>query len=139
MKKNIFLQLKEKSEELGIEFWSLECVLGFPGYWGASDGTIWSTKRGTLIKRSLYKDGQKSKRYNKVDIWNSGKYYKIRVSRLLALSYYNIPLNDYSVVVHHKNLNHTDDRIDNLKVLTKEEHVKLHRKLRLEAKENKTA
>ena len=55
----------------------------------------------------------------------------VRQNRLVMENAIGRLLND-DEVVHHKNFDTTDDRIENLLLLTNSEHIKLHAKIRRE-------
>ena len=64
--------------------------------------------------------------YNCVDLRKDNKDVKSRVNRLVAEAFIDNP--EHKQIVHHKNGDKENDRLDNLAFMSPSEHIKTHRK-----------
>lgn len=69
-----------------------------------------------------------NKGYNIVYLYENGKRKRKQVSRLVADAF--IPNPDNKPIVHHKNVDSLDDRLDNLQRVTTEEHYNIHQEIK---------
>lgn len=69
-----------------------------------------------------------NKGYNIVYLYENGKRKRKQVSRLVADAF--IPNPDNKPIVHHKNVDSLDDRLDNLQRVTTEEHYNIHQEMK---------
>lgn len=71
------------------------------------------------FKVSTSKYGRKDYR---VELWNNGKHKTILVSRLVAFTFNNMPL-DSELTVNHIDGNSLNNNLDNLEIITKKENI----------------
>lgn len=104
------------------EVWKSCYSVGYPQYEVSNYGRVRNILKKNILKITPNRDDG----YEEVYLYNKQlhKQKKVRVHRLV-LSVFN----PNRLVVHHINLDKTDNRLCNLCWLTEEEHNKLHTKL----------
>lgn len=96
------------------------------------DGELWNyhvTRDGRVFSLNYNRTGEVKELkpcisdcgYNRVELWNNGTMKKVKVSRLVALIY--IPNPNNKPEVDHINRIRTDDRVENLRWVTKSENA----------------
>jgi hypothetical protein len=84
----------------------------FIGYYIDINGNVWSTKgKKPRIVKPFYA-GKKTKKYNRVYLYNQGKYINVYVHILMAKAF--IPKENRKKYVNHITSNSQDNRLDNL-------------------------
>ena len=93
-------------------------IKGYEGLYAITeDGQVWSYSRKQFKKPSLTHNG-----YERVQLHKDGVKRNCRVHRLVAEAY--LPNPDNLPEVHHINSIRTDNRVDNLQWVSKEENLK---------------
>lgn len=94
-------------------------VPGFIGYWASEDGGIWSDKRGGQWINAKWSNG-----YVKVSLtFGDGSARSYGVHRVIASVFLGLDLNDMTREPDHINKVRNDNRVANLRVLTKSENM----------------
>jgi hypothetical protein len=84
----------------------------FVDYYIDINGNVWSTKgKAPKIVKPFYA-GKKTKKYNRVYLYNQGKYINVYVHILMAKAF--IPKENRKKYVNHLTSNSQDNRLDNL-------------------------
>lgn len=97
-------------------------------YYVSSAGRIKSTKG---YKARIIKPIKTTKGYERITI-NRKSYF---ISKLVIIAFYdNIDLTNKQI--HHKDLNRQNNSLDNLTILTTEQHILLHKEIRQQEKSN---
>lgn len=76
----------------------------------------------------------KTSKYQRVDIFESGKRVSKLIHQLVALYFlpFVMPENPFDIVIHHKDLNKSNNKADNLTYMDRNKHQKLHKEIRSE-------
>lgn len=94
---------------------------GFNNYSINIKGDVFSSKSNKILKTQKNTRG-----YLFVRLHKNSKQYSFLVHRLLAFVFLELPSLNSKLEVHHKDFNILNNNLDNLKVLTKEEHLITH-------------
>lgn len=86
------------------------------------DGRVWSCRKKRYLKPREDRLG-----YIRVSISKKGKTENIRVHKLVAITYLGLKWGEKTLQVDHKNQVKADNRVDNLQLLTRAEHVRKDR------------
>ena len=127
--------MKQKQDLIPMEGEVWKDIEGFEGlYQCSSEGRIRSVDRittmkngvrrrtrGTVLSPSLYMDG-----YLRYRLCKNGKHMPFGGHKLVAEAF--IPNPENKPIVHHKNRNRSDNRVENLEWMTYEEHQMEHSK-----------
>ena len=89
-------------------------IQGFPLYMIYPDGTVFTRIRRRFLKQAVTKDG-----YHRVGLCRDGKRKMCKVHGLVAIHY--IPNSDNKLEVDHINQDKSDNRLENLRWVTKSE------------------
>ena len=93
-------------------------VVGFEELYSVSNmGRVYSKKYKKILKTKIEPDGYEIVRFN------LSKLHRRFVHVLVAQAFIGIP---EGCQVHHKDCNKSNNKLDNLAVLTKEEHIRIH-------------
>jgi len=106
-------------------------VKGFEGsYQVSSLGRIKSLKRKVkkldgerTVNEKIFTERLNTGKYYTVGLYKNKKYYTFQVHQLVAIAFLNHTPNGYDMVVNHKNFIRTDNRIDNLEIITNRENT----------------
>ena len=74
----------------------------------------------------------KTSKYQRVDIYESGKRVSRLIHQLVALYFlpFVMPDNPFDIVIHHKDLDITNNKYDNLIYMDRSKHLQLHKSIR---------
>lgn len=92
-------------------------IEGYPNYEISESGVIRTKSNGQLRKTKLDKDG-----YEEVVLFKDGKRYYLKVHRLVASAYLEVREGAYEV--NHIDRNRTNNNIENLEYMTREENLR---------------
>lgn len=105
----------------------------FDRHWVSSDGKVWDSIEQKLLK-NYPTGGNEKKRYFKVKLFDNYRIkkkehgYFMYVHRLVASCFLGMEFNaGKKIIVHHKDGNQLNNNVNNLDVLTTEEHVKIRK------------
>lgn len=110
-------------------------ILCYKGYQVSNLGRIRTFNKITYTEKHGYRKWKnriikqkKSKRKNgridyKVDLWLNGKGKTFLVARLVAFTFYNKDINNIYLTVNHKNGNSTDNKLENLEIISLKENI----------------
>lgn len=98
-----------------------ENIPGYPGYILYPDGRCWSTKTEAYL--SVHSDIGSGRKYPYVSLTNNGVTTHISIHRLLALVFLGLPSLDSELEVDHIDTDTNNYCLDNLQVLTPQEHL----------------
>lgn len=74
-----------------------------------------------ILKQKVSKNKYGRKDY-RVELWNNGNHKTILVARLVAFTFYEIPL-ESKLTVNHKDGNSTNNNLNNLEIITRKENI----------------
>ena len=104
-----------------MEIW--KNVLGYEGIYEVSSlGRVKSLKFG---KERILKPCIDSTGYLCFNLCKKGSRKSIKVHQFVAMAFLNHKPNKYKLVVNHKNFNKTDNRVDNLELITQRQNTNL--------------
>jgi len=92
-------------------------IENYPNYSIYENGEIWNTKKNKKMNYHQDKDG-----YLTVKLWNSGKYKRLKVHRLIALHF--IPIVENKPLVDHIDRNKQNNSLDNLRWVSSSENCR---------------
>ena len=120
---SLFHEWLLEEEQKGLYFAILPQV---PDYVIVSDGRIWSSRHGKVLKAQICAGNQF---YSRARLRWEGTLRNLRVHRLVALSFIENPNNELEV--DHINCNRSDNRIENLRWVNRKtnmNNLKCHQK-----------
>ena len=102
-----------------MEFW--KTIEGFENYQVSNLGNVKSlnyngTKKEKILKPNLDKFG-----YLRVNLYSNKKMKYFKIHQLVAIEFLNHIPNKITLVVNHKNFIKTDNRLENLEIITSRE------------------
>jgi len=103
-----------------MEIWKQ--IKDYPDYYISSLGNVKSLKCGKI--RNL-KVGIDSRGYYKVTLRNNNNQYVKRIHQLVAIAFLNHTPCNLKLVVNHKNFIKTDNRLENLEIITNRENTNM--------------
>jgi len=81
-------------------------------------GNVRNDKTGLILKASINSRG-----YNKLWLYREGETKSKTIHQLVAIAFLNHIPNGMKLVINHKNFNRTDNRVDNLEIVTMRENT----------------
>lgn len=127
--KHYFIELNDGEKDIGYKE-------DFPDYVVTDSGRPYSLKHGKFLSRDRLARGwdKKHKRaigqgYIRYTLWDKdGVPHQLLEQQVCWMYHGDEPLDTENKEIHHVNRNHFDNRICNLRQVTKEEHQKIHAK-----------
>lgn len=102
----------------------LKDVPGYEGLYSVTkDGKVWSCELDRFLKPTI-----RSNRYYCVGLYKDRIYKNYLVHRLILATWGDLDLDDTKLVVHHINEDPSDNRIDNLRIMSDYKHRCSHKK-----------
>ncbi len=100
-------------------------IPGFDGYYGiTADGRVWSYISKRFLKLRISLNG-----HYRVGLRKNGIQNGYLVHRLVVAVWGDLDLNDTQSVIHHLNGNPLDNRLDNLWIMNRSEHLAYHNRI----------
>ena len=101
-------------------------IPGYEGLYGVTrDGLVWSYKLNRFLKPSIGLRG-----YCCVKLYRNGRWNGYSVQRLIMAAYGNLDINDTQMVAHHIDGNKSNNKLENLQIMTKSKHSSNHSPMR---------
>jgi len=100
-------------------------IQSYPDYHVSNLGRVKSLKFG---KERILKQSKSTNGYHTVCLCENGKNHRKKTHKLVAVAFLNHEPNGLKLVVHHKDNNPLNNRIDNLEVITQRDNCMTHHK-----------